>query len=77
MRAPSQAFLTGHPKCTLNINEKENLLFESCLSYIYILVLSNLYFQYSTKICFGNVFFFSVSLMGYMKQAGAKAKCSI
>ena len=76
MRAPSQAFLTGHPKCTLNINEKENLLFESCLSYIYILVLSNLYFQYSTKICFGN-FFFSVSLMGYMKKAGAKAKCSI
>ena len=76
MRAPSQAFLTGHPKCTLNINETENLLFEVAC-HMYILVLSNLYFQYSTKICFRNVFFFSVSLMGYMKQAGAKAKCSI
>lgn len=47
-----------------------------CLSYVYFSVIK-LVFSIQHKNLFWKCVFFSVSLMGYMKQAGAKAKCSI
>lgn len=52
---------------------KRKFTLRGCLSYIYILVLSNLYFQYSTKISFGNVFFFSEST-GIYEASWCKSK---